>query len=61
MHTQVNTKLGGVNCILDGLAAAHPWTAKPFMVCGAACLIRLMDPAGHWSILLFASKSTQPT
>ena len=55
MHAQVNTKLGGVNCILDGLATAHPWTARPFMVCGAAGLLRLMDPTGHGSITPFCN------
>ncbi|KAK9827384.1 hypothetical protein WJX81_005044 [Elliptochloris bilobata] len=32
---KVNAKLGGTNCILDGMVSAHPWTSKPFMVCGA--------------------------
>lgn len=41
---QVNAKLGGTNCILDGMTTAHPWTGKPFMVCGAGPPA-VMEPA----------------
>ena len=40
----MNAKLGGTNCILDGMTTAHPWTGKPFMVCGA-CPPVFLEPA----------------
>ena len=46
---QVNAKLGGTNCILDGMTTAHPWTGKPFMVCGAA---RPLPSSQMWRIFL---------